>query len=126
MPLDPDDPGLLYNMMEAAEAVVRFVANRTRADYAADELLRAGVERKIEIIGEACRGISKAFRESHPDIAWEKISATRHILAHEYDRIDEDVIWRIATVHVPELLVQLRPLVPSPPPDPQPEPEQGQ
>jgi uncharacterized protein with HEPN domain len=100
-----DDPALLYNMIEAPEAVGRFVANRTREQYAADELLRAGVVRKIEVIGEACRGISESLQTAHPEIPWQKISATRHVLAHDYDFIDDDVTWRIATIYVPDLLV---------------------
>jgi uncharacterized protein with HEPN domain len=110
-------------MVTAAEAVVRFVSSRTRADYDNDEMLRSAVERKVEIIGEACRGISEELRAEHPEIAWKKISATRHILAHDYDRIDGDVMWRIATMHAPDLIVQLRKLIPPIPPDPDPETE---
>ena len=118
-----DDPALLYNMLEAAEAVVRFIGNRTREQYAADEVLRAAVERKIEVIGEASRGISALLRTAHPEIPWQKISATRHVLAHDYDFIDDDAVWRIATIYVPDLLVQLRPLLPAPPRDPEPDDE---
>lgn len=47
---------------------------------------------------------------------------TRHILAHDYDVVNDDIVWRIATIYVPELLGQLAPLLPPPPPDPEPEP----
>ena len=112
-----DDPALIYNMVQAAEAVIRFIGDRTKDQYDADELLRAGVERKIEVIGEASRGISSSLQAAHPEIPWHKIAATRHVLAHDYDFIDDDVTWRIATVYVPELLEQLRALLPPPPED---------
>ena len=38
--------------------------------------------------------------------------ATRHILAHEYDEVDNDIVWRIVTDHIPELVRLLRPLLP--------------
>ena len=123
MPPESNDPGLLFEMLGAAEAVVRFVSSRTREDYDSDEMLRAAVERKVEIIGEACRGLSKHLRADHPEIEWQKICSTRNILAHKYDRIDSNVMWRIATIHAPELIVQLRKVVPPPPPDPEPETE---
>lgn len=43
----------LFDVVEAAQRVQRFVDGRTHADYLADELLRAGVERQFEIMGEA-------------------------------------------------------------------------
>jgi uncharacterized protein with HEPN domain len=125
MPPESTDPGLLFEMLSAAEAVVRFVSGRTRQDYDSDEMLRSAVERKVEIVGEACRGLSKQIRIAHPEIAWQKIYSTRNILAHDYDRIDSDVMWRIATIHAPELIVQLRKLIPPSPPDPEPETERS-
>ena len=118
MPPESNDPGLLFEMLAAAEAVVRFVSSPTRQDYDSDELLRSAVERKVEIIGEACRGLSKELLEGHPEISWQKIRSTRNILAHDYGRIDSDVMSRIATIHAPELIAQLKNLIPPPPPDP--------
>ena len=40
----------LYDVKEAAGAIIRFIENKTFDDYEQDELLRSGVERKFEII----------------------------------------------------------------------------
>ena len=42
----------LYDIKEAAAAILRFVRDKTFDDYERDELLRSGVERKFEIIGK--------------------------------------------------------------------------
>lgn len=69
MPREPrTDAALLYDMAGAAGAVVRFIGSKTRANYGAEEILRAAVERKIEIIGEAARGLSDALRDANPQI----------------------------------------------------------
>jgi uncharacterized protein with HEPN domain len=52
---------------------------------------------------------------AHPDIPWRPIQAQRHVLAHEYGEIKHDRVWRVATVHIPNLIGQLEPLVPNPP-----------
>jgi hypothetical protein len=49
----------LYDIKEAAGAILRFVHGKTFADYERDELLRSGVERKFEIIGEALNRLSR-------------------------------------------------------------------
>lgn len=118
MPREPDparDPAYLLDMLTAAEAVASFVAGRTREDYGRDLMLRSAVERQVEIIGEAARKVSELNRAAHPQIPWLPIQAQRHRLAHEYGEIDDDLIWKVATVHVPALIAQLRVIVPPPP-----------
>ncbi|MBL0927815.1 MAG: DUF86 domain-containing protein [Phycisphaerales bacterium] len=85
------------------------------AEYEASDLLRSAVERQIEIIGEAARRLSPAFRDAHPEIPWRPFIAQRHILAHEYGEIDDRLIWRVATVHVPALAVSIRSIRTDPP-----------
>jgi uncharacterized protein with HEPN domain len=121
MPPERGDPARLFDMIEASRQVAEFLAGKDRADFRSSNVLRAAVERKIEIIGEAARGVSDSFRRNHPEIPWTKIIATRHILSHEYHRINEDSVWRIATIYVPELISLIEPLVPPPPPDPEPD-----
>ena len=111
---DARDAGYLLDMLRHAKGVVRAVEGRTLDDYTADEDLQLAVERRIEIIGEAARRISEAFQEAHPEIPWRKIIAQRNILAHEYGEIEEEIMWDVATVSVPELLRLLEPLAPSP------------
>ena len=61
MPSSEADAAYLWDMLEAARAGARFVGNRSRDEYLADELLQAAVERKIEIIGEAGAGFPSHF-----------------------------------------------------------------
>jgi uncharacterized protein with HEPN domain len=128
MPRDPrpvNDAAYLLDMLEAARAVVRFLADKSLEQYQQDELLRSAVERKVEIIGEAARRLSAAFTDSHPAVPWRQIMGTRHVLAHDYDTVDHTIVWRIATVYVPALISQIQGLLPPPPPDPEPDTATG-
>lgn len=115
MSADKDDRAYLWDMLTAAKAVVAFVHAKTLDDYLADLLLRSAVERQVEVIGEAARRVSGDFQDAHPEIPWRPIMAQRHVLAHDYGEIKHDRIWRVATEHVPELIVLLEPLVPDTP-----------
>lgn len=81
---DDRDVAWLLDMLAGARAAESFVLNRSFEDYERDLLLRSAVERQIEIIGEAARGISAGFKAQHPEIPWRAIMAQRHRLAHEY------------------------------------------
>ncbi len=117
MTAERDDNSYLWDMLTAARAVETFVRGRTVADYLNDLMLRSAVERQVEIIGEAARHVSAAFQTAHAEIPWRPIQAQRHVLAHDYGEIRHERIWRVATVHIPELIRQLEPLVPPPPPE---------
>jgi len=110
---DSTDSGYLWDMLDAAKAVRDFVASRTFQDYLNDRMLRGAVERHVEIIGEAARKVSKPFQEAHPKIPWRRIVVQRHVLAHEYGEIKHELLWKVATVHVSELIANLTPLLPS-------------
>jgi uncharacterized protein with HEPN domain len=106
------DAACLLDMLQQAQGVVRAVQGRSLSDYSRDEDLRLIVERRIEIIGEAARGVSAAFRDAHPEVPWAKIIAQRNVLAHEYGEVDDEIMWDVATVSVPELIRLLQPFVP--------------
>ncbi len=105
------DASYLWDMLDAACAIQEFVARKTFDDYVQDRMLRGAVERHMEIIGEAAGHVSLDYRNSHPEIPWPKIVAQRHVIAHEYGEIKQERIWVVATVHIPDLIRELQPLI---------------
>jgi uncharacterized protein with HEPN domain len=95
----------LYDIREAAVTILRFVRGKTFHDYEQDELLRSGVERKFEIIGEALNRIGR----DHPSILdrireHRTIVSFRNILVHGYDSIDNRIVWGIIEEDLGKLL----------------------
>ena len=111
------DAASVLDMIEAARSIVAFIGTSSLDDYLANELLRAGVERKIEIIGEAARRVSPEFKQATPHVPLQIIIAQRNILAHDYDMLVNEKIYRVATIHAPALVEALVPLLPPPPTD---------
>lgn len=79
-----------------------------------DRKTQSAVIYQLLIMGEAVKRLSHDFRQQQPQIPWRKIAGTRDTLIHDYDDIDLDEAWRIATEDVPQLLHQLQPLLPPP------------
>ena len=115
MPNESADHAYLWDMLDAAKAVVEFVTGRTFHDYMNNRMLRGAVERHVEIIGEAARRVSATFQAGHPEIPWRKIITQRHVLAHEYGEIKHELVWKVVTVHIPDLITKLQKLIPPPP-----------
>jgi uncharacterized protein with HEPN domain len=61
------------------------------------------VERCVEIVSEATRHIPDNFKSRHPEIAWSQIAGIGNVLRHDYDSIDQQIIWEVATKHFPQL-----------------------
>jgi uncharacterized protein with HEPN domain len=118
MPLDETELKLLWDMLNAAERGVSHVAGMAKPVYMRDRKTQDAVERTFGIVGEAARRVSDHARRQVSGVQWGAIVATRHILAHEYGEVDQEEIWRIATVHLPELIGLLRPVLSANPPPP--------
>ena len=106
------DPAYLWDMLEAALDATEFVRGATYERFAMDKQLRYAVERAVTVIGEAARRVSGTFKQQHPEIPWSKIVAQRNVIIHEYDVLELESIWEVATVHAPALVRQLEPLIP--------------
>ena len=103
---------LLLDVLTACQAIERFAAGRSFAEYQKDEQFRSATERKFEIIGEA---LSRLARKA-PDVI-QRISevpaiiAFRNRITHGYDAIDDLVLWDIVAQIVPVLKADVEKLL---------------
>ena len=107
------DPNVyLWDAREAAAAALRFVGGKSFDDLIEDELLRSGVERQVQIVGEALSQLAK----TDPEIAGKiphlrQIIAFRNILVHAYASIDHENVWRVVHGDLPGLILTLSALL---------------
>jgi uncharacterized protein with HEPN domain len=62
-------------------------------------------------LGEAVNALPTELFESHPEVPWDKMIAVRNLLAHEYFRIDPQILWQIVTRNLPEVKPKLQALL---------------
>jgi uncharacterized protein with HEPN domain len=75
--------------------------------------------RHIQLIGEAARRVSDALKQGHPEVLWQRMAAMRHVLVHDYFRVDLDQVWNAVTIHIPPLKPQIEAILDSLPPEDQ-------
>ena len=92
---------LLYDINEAAGHIIGFTSGKTLDDYLDDLLLRRGVEREFEIIGEAATRLGRRDSATLQRItAYQEIIGFRNLIAHEYDRLEHAQVWEIVESHI--------------------------
>lgn len=102
-----DDRVSLQQMLDHAREAVQFSAGRNAEDIESDRLLALALVRLLEVIGEAARRLSEGLRQSHPEVAWSQIIGLRNRLIHGYDTVDNQILWQIISIDLPQLIAHL-------------------
>jgi uncharacterized protein with HEPN domain len=92
----------LDDLVEFGGIAQRLTA-RGRKHYEQDEISRLAAEAIVHRIGEAVGRLPGELTDTHPEVEWRKIRAMRNIVAHEYDRVDHEILWQALDVRVPHL-----------------------
>lgn len=97
------DEVYVRHILDAIEAIEAFLDGVDYARFSEDLLIQSAVIRQIEIIGEAARNVSEAYRTQHADIPWRDIIGMRSKLIHEYFGVDLEAVWKTAREDVIQL-----------------------
>ncbi|NOX46082.1 MAG: DUF86 domain-containing protein [Chlorobi bacterium] len=94
----------LYDIKIAIVEIEGFLEEngKTFETYKSNLLLKKGIERNLEIIGEAVNRISREFPEIKIENAG-SIIGLRNFIIHSYDNITDETIWAIILNHLPKL-----------------------
>ena len=102
----------LSDILNAIEEIDSFYEGKPKLykDFENNLLLRRGIERNIEIIGEAVNRILKINSDIQITNA-RKIVDTRNWVSHSYDAISNDILWSIVVNHLPKLKEEISELL---------------
>lgn len=102
----------LLDMLQSAQIVVDYLQGRSQNELASDRQLQDAIIYRLLLIGEASKRVSEITRKTLTTIPWMAISGMRNRLIHEYDEIDLDVVWDTAVNSLPNLILELKKVVP--------------
>ena len=69
-----------------------------------ESLRQDAVVRQLEIIGEATKHLSAAFRLCHADVPWRRIAGLRDVLVHDYMGVDIAAVCAVTQRDLPALM----------------------
>jgi uncharacterized protein with HEPN domain len=86
----------LADILDAIEAIERFMAGIDEQTFVSNELVQSAVLQKLSVIGESASRLSEEARNESPEIPWREIVGFRNVAVHAYFSVD----WRIVFVTV--------------------------
>jgi len=83
----------LSDIIDNIDAIDAFTTKLDLQAFRADRKTIYAVVRALEIISEASRRLPDELLDRHPEIDWAAIAAAGNVYRHEYEGVDEILIW---------------------------------
>ena len=93
----------LKHILQEIDFILEMTRNIRFEDLISDELLKRGVTRSFEIIGETVKNLSPDLKKNHKDIDWKRIAGMRDKLIHFYFGVNYDILWQVIKNRLPDL-----------------------
>jgi uncharacterized protein with HEPN domain len=93
----------LEDILTSCEFIDDFLTGVTLEIYRSDHKTRSAVERQLQILTEAAFQLGDDGVKLCPTIDWRGIRGLGNALRHEYDDIDDEVIWQAIHDRLPSL-----------------------
>jgi uncharacterized protein with HEPN domain len=109
----PSDEEIIADILTAARQVIAFTQDLDERAFRADEKTQSATIHALQIMGEATKRLTMAFRDRHMAVDWRGMAGMRDVLIHHYDRVDLSLVWAVAIQQVPVIAAYLEGLLPS-------------
>jgi uncharacterized protein with HEPN domain len=83
----------LSDIIDNVDAITAFAADLDFQAFRVERKTVYAVVRALEIISEASRRLPGELLHRHPEIDWAAIAAAGNVYRHEYEAVDEALIW---------------------------------
>ena len=93
----------VLHILDAIKEIENYIQGADKDTFVNNSMMFNATLHQLEIIGEAANGLSDGFIVNHPDIPWARIIGLRNLIVHEYFGVDDQTIWSIVTINIPQL-----------------------
>lgn len=101
------DLSRLEDILSAINNVEEYTKDLSELQLKENKLILHATIYNVQIIGEAIYKLTKEFKQEHPDTPWHLIEKMRHILVHDYFRINFEILWMVIKEDIPLLKEQV-------------------
>lgn len=87
--------------------VIKEKENLTKEKYMSSDIIQLAIDMCIFQLTELSIHLDDDFKLKHLDIPWAQIKGMRNVHAHEYDKIDRNLIWNTINHDIVDLKQKL-------------------
>jgi uncharacterized protein with HEPN domain len=94
---------LIDDILQAIARIEQLTAGKSFEEFDASWELQWLIQRGIEVISEATRGIPDNLKALQPEIPWRRVSGIGNVLRHDYDGLSNRILWNVVEDELPKL-----------------------
>ena len=83
------------------------IFDRGERAFFGDPVLQAAAKSVIVDLHAAFELLPERVHQEHPNVPWQQVRGMRNLIAHKYDIVDFEVVWRVLAVEFPVLRASL-------------------
>lgn len=89
----PKDKNRLEHILHSLDVIDFLKKGKSYQECKNDVATYYALIKNLEIIGEAVYKLTKEFKEKYQSTPWNQIEKLRHVIVHDYYRVDFNIIW---------------------------------
>ena len=101
--MSKNDAIYINHILDTIRDIETSIKGLSKEEFQNNKDISDACVRRLEIIGEAVKNISKGIKARYPKVEWRKIAGTRDMVIHSYFNVDLDIVLNIVKNEIPLL-----------------------
>lgn len=102
-----NDSERIDHMIEVTDQILQMTNGVTEKEYMASVEKQYALKYALIMLGEDAALISDTVKNQFPDIPWRSIRSMRNLIAHDYIKTDDGIVFQTAVSDIAPLREQL-------------------
>ena len=103
-----DNRDVIKKMISLSEKIQSYITGLDYESFLKQDMIVEACAFNLSQIGEVSHKLTDKFQNENSSIPWKAIYGMRNKIIHDYDGVNQKVVWETITEDLPELSEQLK------------------
>lgn len=105
------DINALHDILNSMQKSMEYNHDTSFDNFITNDMKVDASIRQIEICGEATKRLSENIKSKFKDIPWKELAGIRDRIIHNYDKVDDLIIWETIKKDFPVLSLRIQAII---------------